>query len=196
MLPLLLAHARTHTHERKNKLLACRFVCIRRLKSVRRQFNEYQTMKKTLLCLTVALLSYALVVVVLLAGQHVIVRRVAILCGWPFFFFSLSCRCVCCRVGTCVHRELLLHAALSSVHFSAPIRVASPRVFMCTLRGTILNPTLRSTECPTDPVITTYILLWGSIREPFTKKITGDDEYLWGYTKGFSELPSPAQVQQ
>ena len=113
-----------------------------------------------------------------------------------FFFFSLSCRCVCCRVGTCVHRELLLHAALSSVRFSAPIRVASPRVFMCTLRGTILNPTLRPTECPTDPVITTYILLWGSIREPFTKKITGDDEYLWGYTKGFSELPSPAQVQQ
>ena len=28
------------------------------------------------------------------------------------------------------------------------------------------------------------------------KKILGDDEYLWSYTKGFSELPSPAQVLQ
>ncbi|CAN0413649.1 unnamed protein product, partial [Ectocarpus sp. 12 AP-2014] len=46
-----------------------------------------------------------------------------------------------------------------------------------------------------DPVITTYILLWGSIREPFMKKILGDDEYLWSYTKGFSELPSPAQLK-
>ncbi|CAM9272311.1 unnamed protein product [Ectocarpus sp. 4 AP-2014] len=101
------------------------FVCIRRLKSVRKQFNEYQTMKRTLLYLTLALLSYALVVVVLLAGQHVTVRRVAILY----------------------------------------------------------------------PVITTYILLWGSIREPFMKKILGDDEYLWSYTKGFSELPSPAQLK-
>ncbi|CAM9477524.1 unnamed protein product, partial [Hapterophycus canaliculatus] len=45
------------------------------------------------------------------------------------------------------------------------------------------------------PVITTYILLWGSIREPFMKKILGDDEYLWSYTKGFSELPSPAQLK-
>ncbi|CAM9465258.1 unnamed protein product [Ectocarpus sp. 6 AP-2014] len=101
------------------------FVCIRRLKSVRKQFNEYQTMKRTLLYLTLALLSYALVVVVLLAGQHVTVRRVAIVY----------------------------------------------------------------------PVITTYILLWGSIREPFMKKILGDDEYLWSYTKGFSELPSPAQLK-
>lgn len=46
----------------------------------------------------------------------------------------------------------------------------------------------------TDPVITTYILLWGSIGEPFVKKITGDGAYLWSFTKGFSELPSPAQV--
>lgn len=37
-------------------------------------------MKRTLLYLTLALLSYALVVVVLLAGQHVTVRRVAMLC--------------------------------------------------------------------------------------------------------------------
>ena len=45
-----------------------------------------------------------------------------------------------------------------------------------------------------DPVLTTYILLWGSIREPFTKKMLGDNDYLLSFTKGFSELPSPAQV--
>lgn len=45
-------------------------------------------MKHTLLYLTVALLSYALVVVVLLAGRHVIVRRVAILCGSSFSFLE------------------------------------------------------------------------------------------------------------
>eukprot|EP00903_Cladosiphon_okamuranus_P006660 g6502.t2 len=100
------------------------FVCIRKLKSVRKQFNEYQAMKHTLLCLTVTLVSYAVVVVVLLDGQFVIIRRVAI-------FY---------------------------------------------------------------PVFTTYILLWGSIREPFTKKINGDEDYLWSFTKGFSELPSPAQA--
>ncbi|CAM9258459.1 unnamed protein product [Scytosiphon promiscuus] len=101
------------------------FVCIRRLKTVRKQFNEYHTLTHTLMWLTVALLSYAVVVVVLLDGRHVVIRRVAI-------FY---------------------------------------------------------------PMITTYILLWGSIREPFTKKILGDDEYLWSYTKGFSELPSPAQLK-
>lgn len=57
-----------------------RFVCIRRLKSVRKQFNEYHIMKRTLSYLTAALLSYAGVVVVLLNGQNVLVRRVAILC--------------------------------------------------------------------------------------------------------------------
>ena len=45
-----------------------------------------------------------------------------------------------------------------------------------------------------DPVLTTYILLWGSIREPFLKKMLGDNDYLLSFTKGFSELPSPAQV--
>lgn len=57
-----------------------RFVCIRRLKSVRRQFNEFHIMKRTLSYLTVALLSYAVVVVVILNGQNTIVRRVAIFC--------------------------------------------------------------------------------------------------------------------
>ena len=47
-----------------------------------------------------------------------------------------------------------------------------------------------------DPLLTTYILLWGSIREPFLMKMLGDDEYLFSYTKGFSELPSPAQVRR
>lgn len=42
--------------------------------------------------------------------------------------------------------------------------------------------------------MTTYILLWGSIREPFTKKLLGDEDYLFSYTKGFASLPSPAQV--
>ncbi|CBJ31529.1 signal transducer, putative [Ectocarpus siliculosus] len=27
------------------------------------------------------------------------------------------------------------------------------------------------------------------------KKWTGDDEYLWSFTKGFSEMPSPAQLK-
>eukprot|EP00903_Cladosiphon_okamuranus_P006658 g6501.t1 len=101
------------------------FVCMWRLKFVRRQFNEYDTMKSTLLCLTVTLVSYAVVVVVLLDGQFVIIRRVAI-------FY---------------------------------------------------------------PLLTTYILLWGSIREPFLMKMLGDDEYLLSYTKGFAELPSPAQLK-
>ncbi|CAN0505245.1 unnamed protein product, partial [Laminaria digitata] len=105
-------------------LFGYRFVCVRQLKSVRKQFNEYDTMKKTLFYITLALLSYALVVVVLLAGRHVTARRVSIVY----------------------------------------------------------------------PVLTTYILLWGSIREPFTKKMLGDNEYLLSFTKGFSELPSPAQV--
>lgn len=44
--------------------------------------------------------------------------------------------------------------------------------------------------------MTTAILLWGSIREPFVNKMLGNNEYLLSYTKGFAELPSPAQVRQ
>eukprot|EP00903_Cladosiphon_okamuranus_P006656 g6499.t1 len=101
------------------------FVCARQLKSVRRQFNEYDTMKRTLLYMTITLTSYAIVVVILLADDLVLQRRVAI-------FY---------------------------------------------------------------PLLTTYILLWGSIREPFLMKMLGDDEYLLSYTKGFAELPSPAQLK-
>eukprot|EP00904_Undaria_pinnatifida_P012481 jgi/Undpi1/8363/HiC_scaffold_25.g10831.m1 len=101
------------------------FVCARQLKSVRKQFNEYQTMKRTLLCMTITLVSYAVVVLYLLADDLVLTRRVSL-------FY---------------------------------------------------------------PLLTTYILLWGSIREPFTMKMLGDREYLWSYTKGFSEMPSPAQLK-
>ncbi|CBJ31531.1 signal transducer, putative [Ectocarpus siliculosus] len=101
------------------------FVCTRQLKWVRKQFNEYETMKWTLSCLTLLLFSYAVVVVVVLDGQHVYVRRVAIVY----------------------------------------------------------------------PALTTHTVLWGSIGRPVLKKWTRDDEYLWSFTKGFSEMPSPAQLK-
>lgn len=103
-----------------------RFVCIRRLKSVRKQFNEYRTMKRTLLYLTVALLSYALVVVVLLAGQHVTVRRVAILCescfGSGVWFPHGSIHC-CGAVLPCLPRgppTAEAHAESQSRHALCP----------------------------------------------------------------------------
>lgn len=46
----------------------------------------------------------------------------------------------------------------------------------------------------TVPVLTSYVLFWRSIREPFRKKLSGDAEYLFAYTQGFSLLPTPAQV--
>lgn len=49
-------------------------------------------------------------------------------------------------------------------------------------------------ESLADPLVTTYMLLWGAIGEPLVKKFLGDDEYLWSFTQGFTELPSPAQV--
>ncbi|CAN0088475.1 unnamed protein product [Ectocarpus sp. 12 AP-2014] len=45
------------------------------------------------------------------------------------------------------------------------------------------------------PVLTTYTLLWGSIGEPIKRKLAGDTEYLYSFTKGFSEMPSPAQLK-
>ncbi|CAN0228913.1 unnamed protein product, partial [Ectocarpus fasciculatus] len=45
------------------------------------------------------------------------------------------------------------------------------------------------------PVLTTYTLLWGSIGEPIKRKLAGDTEYLLSFTKGFSEMPSPAQLK-
>lgn len=57
-----------------------RFVCVRQLKSVRKQFNEYQTMKRTLLYTTGALFSYAGVVLFVLGDDLTMQRRVAIFC--------------------------------------------------------------------------------------------------------------------
>lgn len=45
-----------------------------------------------------------------------------------------------------------------------------------------------------DPIVTTYVLFWRAIREPFFKKLMCDEAYLLSYTKGFSSLPTPAQV--
>lgn len=59
---------------------ADRFVCARQLKTVRRQFNEYDAMKRTLLYMTITLLSYAVVVVFWLADDLVMQRRVAMFC--------------------------------------------------------------------------------------------------------------------
>ncbi|CAM9700874.1 unnamed protein product [Ectocarpus sp. 4 AP-2014] len=101
------------------------FVCARQLKWVRKQFNEYDSMKRTLLYMTITLASYGVVVLFLLADDLTVSRRVAL-------FY---------------------------------------------------------------PVMTTYILLWGSIHEPFMKKVLGDDEYLGSYTHGFAQLPSPAQLK-
>lgn len=55
-------------------------MCVRQLKAVRRQFNEYETMTRTLLYMTLAFISYAVVVVVVLADDYITCRRVAILC--------------------------------------------------------------------------------------------------------------------
>ncbi|CAM9464833.1 unnamed protein product [Ectocarpus sp. 6 AP-2014] len=101
------------------------FVCARQLKWVRKQFNEYDSMKRTLLYMTVTLASYGVVVLFLLADDLTVSRRVSV-------FY---------------------------------------------------------------PVMTTYILLWGSIREPFMMKILGEDEYLGSYTHGFAQLLSPAQLK-
>ncbi|CAN0106221.1 unnamed protein product [Ectocarpus fasciculatus] len=45
------------------------------------------------------------------------------------------------------------------------------------------------------PVLTTYTLLWGSIGEPLKMKLAGNAEYLYSFTQGFSEMPSPAQLK-
>lgn len=64
-----------------------RFVCVRQLKSVRKQFNEYETMKRTLLFMTITLTSFAVVVVVILAGDHVLQRRITMFCEFDCCWF-------------------------------------------------------------------------------------------------------------
>lgn len=63
-----------------------RFVCARQLRTVRKQFNEYVTMKHTLLYMTIVLTSYVALVLFLLADDLVVQRRVAVFCE-----FSLCC---------------------------------------------------------------------------------------------------------
>ena len=71
-----------------------RFVCARQLKSVRKQFNEYGTMRRTLLCMIITLAS-SRVVLILLEYNPVLQRRVGVLCECelPYrimLFFSLE----------------------------------------------------------------------------------------------------------
>ena len=54
-------------------------MCSLQLKSVRRQFNEYETMRRTVVCMILTLISFQ-VVMVLLEGDDVLKRRVGILC--------------------------------------------------------------------------------------------------------------------
>lgn len=74
-----------------------RFVCARQLKSVRKQFNEYGTMKRTLLYMTSTLASY--VVFFLLADDYVwsdelvssvSVRFLASSCGFDMFLEGMT----------------------------------------------------------------------------------------------------------
>ncbi|CAN0158874.1 unnamed protein product, partial [Scytosiphon promiscuus] len=46
-----------------------------------------------------------------------------------------------------------------------------------------------------DNVLSSLILFWPSIVEPLFRHLTGDEEYLISYTKGFSELPTPSQMR-
>lgn len=57
-----------------------RFVCARQLKTVRKQFNEYESSKRTLICITLCLASFVVVVVFLSSDRFVLRRRVAVLC--------------------------------------------------------------------------------------------------------------------
>ena len=57
-----------------------RFVCARQLRTVRKQFNEYDTMKYTLLYMTIVLASYVGLVLFVLADDLVVQRRVAVFC--------------------------------------------------------------------------------------------------------------------
>ncbi len=54
-------------------------MCARQLKSVRRQFNEHDALRRTLSCMTITLASYG-VVFLLLEENHVLQRRIVIVC--------------------------------------------------------------------------------------------------------------------
>ncbi|CAN0189228.1 unnamed protein product [Ectocarpus sp. 12 AP-2014] len=46
-----------------------------------------------------------------------------------------------------------------------------------------------------DNVVSSTILFWPPIIEPLYRKLSGDEGYLYSYTKGFSQLPTPAQMR-
>ncbi|CAM9864373.1 unnamed protein product [Ectocarpus sp. 6 AP-2014] len=115
------------------------FVCVRQLRWVRKQFNEYKEMTRTLLCVTLISVSYALVVVVALDNSHqVLARRLAI-------------------------------------------------VWRGKSSGEIASGDLH--------LVSQYLGQERLAERPLVKKWEGDEEYLWSFTKGFSELPSPAQLK-
>lgn len=79
------AHGPLFVHLNPKFLVRCcspsnRFVCARQLRSVRKQFNEYETMKYTLLYMTITLASFVGLVLFLLADDLVVQRRLAIFC--------------------------------------------------------------------------------------------------------------------
>ena len=51
---------------------------------MRKQFNEYETMKRTLLYMTITLVSYAVIVLYLLADDLVLTRRVSLFCEYCY----------------------------------------------------------------------------------------------------------------
>lgn len=73
--------------------IANRFVCARQLKWVRKQFNEYETMKRTLLYMTITLASYVIVVLFLLGDKPVLQRRISIFCERLYCCFAVSSCC-------------------------------------------------------------------------------------------------------
>ncbi|CAM9378969.1 unnamed protein product [Ectocarpus sp. 4 AP-2014] len=46
-----------------------------------------------------------------------------------------------------------------------------------------------------DNIVSSMILFWPPIIEPLYRKLSGDEGYLYSYTKGFSQLPTPAQMR-
>ncbi|CAM9634125.1 unnamed protein product [Ectocarpus sp. 6 AP-2014] len=69
--------------------------------------------------------------------------------------------------------------------------------------GTIIFPLLeeslhsdiRRTWIMYDNIVSSIILFWPPIIEPLYRKLSGDEDYLYSYTKGFSQLPTPAQMR-
>eukprot|EP00903_Cladosiphon_okamuranus_P012393 g11615.t1 len=54
---------------------------------------------------------------------------------------------------------------------------------------------IRRTWIMYDNLVISMILFWPPIAEPMWRYLTGDEEYLMSYTKGFSDLPTPSQMR-